>query len=400
MSRISSRSTPRKLSGGAPREVRSESREFSDEPPSAYTWVLDGQTTILVEALTDGGDYEDFFDASGALIASGSEGESEDFSWVEVTKVRGDEVRPPHGPYARARPRRVPPRRAGGHAGLKSPSRPRPSRRRPQRLLPRRRSSWRRSTSIRSSPGSDARPRAPDRHRRSERATGSRALRSEPRARAARSSPRCAPLDGAPDAELAPGTRTRRQARQSEALAPERRRLPRADGGRASGRRRPRRGEALRAEDRQDRDRHLARCRSSPRVLKHYAAKDEALSGPRRSGFSSDTLRDFRRNGLDLDDERAGAPPRAQRSAHQARTRLRLEPGERPPHDRGDARRARRPAEGVARVHIHPGTRTGRSSSRPITPITFPSSRTPKTARLLSICTSNSKIEPRTRTSR
>lgn len=69
------------LKGAAAAAFAKYSREYSDMPPSSYTWTIDGQPVTVVEDVTDGGTFDDFFDASGALIASGSASESEDFSW-------------------------------------------------------------------------------------------------------------------------------------------------------------------------------------------------------------------------------------------------------------------------------------------------------------------------------
>jgi hypothetical protein len=52
-------------------------------PSKAYKMVVSGETAFVIQNDNDGGSFVNIFDAQGTLIASGSQGESFNFSWTK-----------------------------------------------------------------------------------------------------------------------------------------------------------------------------------------------------------------------------------------------------------------------------------------------------------------------------
>jgi hypothetical protein len=71
-----------KLPAAALKDWKSLNKTWGpDYPPTASTWKFQGKTVYVVENDNDGGMSVNFYDDTGKLLAGGSAGESEDFTW-------------------------------------------------------------------------------------------------------------------------------------------------------------------------------------------------------------------------------------------------------------------------------------------------------------------------------
>ncbi len=70
------------LKGAALKDFEKQAKEWSDYPPSATEFKVDGTDLVAIVTATDGGNYiEIYYYPSGKYLTSGSQGESEDLSW-------------------------------------------------------------------------------------------------------------------------------------------------------------------------------------------------------------------------------------------------------------------------------------------------------------------------------